>query len=58
MKSRLFSRSVITLIVLAFFVPAAYAENDRFREVRKKGKIVIGVKPDYKPVVSVIRVVS
>jgi len=49
MKSKLFSRIVITVIVLALFAPAAYAKNDRFFEVIKKGKIVIGVKPDYKP---------
>jgi len=49
MKSRLFSRIVITVIVLALFAPAAYAQNDRFFDVIKKGKIVVGVKPDYKP---------
>jgi polar amino acid transport system substrate-binding protein len=49
MKSRLFSRIVIAFIVLGLIVPAAYAANNRFLDVIKRGKIVIGVKPDYKP---------
>ena len=49
MKSRLLARIIIALIVVAFMVPVAYAGNDRFMEVMKKGKVVVGVKPDYKP---------
>jgi len=49
MKSRLFAQIVIALIVLALCVPGALAQNDRFLDVIKKGKIVVGVKPDYKP---------
>lgn len=49
MKSRLFSRIIIALIVLAFCVPAVHAGNDRFLDVIKKGKLVVGVKADYKP---------
>lgn len=49
MKSRLFFRIVIAFIVLTFFVSGANAGNDRFLNVIKKGKVVVGVKADYKP---------
>lgn len=49
MKGRVFARIIIAFIVLGLLVPAAYAKNDRFLDVIKKGKVVVGVKPDYKP---------
>ena len=35
--------------MLLFLAPVANAGNDRFLEVIKNGKVVVGVKPDYKP---------
>jgi len=46
------TRSVLTVAVAAGFAmtaTAADAANDRFKKVLERGKIVVGVKADYKP---------
>ena len=37
------------LIAAGLMPPAALAQNDRFMEVMKRGKLAVGVKADYKP---------
>ncbi len=47
-----FTRSALTLAVAAGFAlsaASADAANDRFKKVLERGKIVVGVKADYKP---------
>ncbi len=44
--SKLFAVSVL---IVGIAIQPVGAANDRFMEVMEKGKIVIGVKADYKP---------
>ncbi len=41
--------AAITAIVALGLVSTAYAGNERFMKVMKRGKVVVGVKADYKP---------
>ena len=41
--------SAVAALGFAAFSQVAEAQNDRFMEVMKRGKVVVGVKADYKP---------
>ena len=41
--------SAVAVLGFAAFSQVAEAKNDRFMEVMKRGKVVVGVKADYKP---------
>ncbi len=51
MMSRVFKTVLATAVMASFAIVAtqAYAGNERFKKVLDRGKVVVGVKADYKP---------
>lgn len=49
MVKKLVSMFALTLVAFGLISPSAYAKNEVIKKVLERGKVVVGVKADYKP---------